>query len=356
MTHPHPPKPLTWETLDWEILDRLRQGFLAAQRPNRPYWQSDADLAHYDFTYGERIGWKWDGMLALLAGRGWTLPDGPVLDWGCGSGIAGRRVLGRFGPQVRPRLLLHDRSPRAVEFAKRAAEAEFPGIDVGVHQPTGATGGSTANRAEAGAIGTLVVSHVLNELPTADRRELLRAARQSTAILWVEPGTHADSHGLIAVREDLRKDFGILAPCPHADRCGLAGDAATPHWCHFFAKPPAGIYADSGWVRFAQRAGIDLRSLPYSCLVLDRRRVGDAASLPADTERLLGLPRFYKGYARVFSCSRGSVRDVTVQERGNDALFDALREGEPSDVFQWVREGEKIRGARAVPSSATPTR
>lgn len=345
MTQSHPPKPLTWETLDWEILDRLRQGFLAPQRSGRAYWQSEADLAHYDFTYGERIGWKWDGLLAVLAGRGWSLPAGPVLDWGCGSGIAGRRVLGRFGTAVRPRLLLHDRSPKAMEFARKAAETEFPGLEVAPHLAGAAAGSDT------GEIGTLVVSHVLNELPNADRRELLRTARRATAVLWVEPGTHADSHGLIGVREELRREFGIVAPCPQAERCGLTKDPSTPHWCHFFARPPAGIYADSGWVRFAQRAGIDLRSLPYSCLVLDRRRNFDAAVLPTDAERLLGLPRFYKGYARVFSCSRDGVRDVTIQERGNDALFDALREGEPADVFRWVRDGEKIRGTQPATSA-----
>lgn len=41
---------VTWDTLDWEALERLRAGFLAAEPSRRAYWKSDADLASYDFT------------------------------------------------------------------------------------------------------------------------------------------------------------------------------------------------------------------------------------------------------------------------------------------------------------------
>src|SRR5438105_9572871 len=108
---------MTWESLDWEILDRLRETFLSGDKTPGPYWHTITDLECYDFTYGARIGWKWDAVLHELQLRGWT-PAGwsaltparsdrtdvspihplpTILDWGCGSGIAGRRVVEFFG-------------------------------------------------------------------------------------------------------------------------------------------------------------------------------------------------------------------------------------------------------------------
>ena len=82
------------ESLDWEVLDRLRATFLSDARTEGPYWHTLTDLECYDLTYAERIGWKWDAVLDELRLRGWTAPAGAtVLDWGCGSGVAGRRVV-----------------------------------------------------------------------------------------------------------------------------------------------------------------------------------------------------------------------------------------------------------------------
>ena len=87
---------MTWDELDWTTLDRLRDGFLNGSAADGPYWKSEDDLAHYDHTYAERIGWKWDHVLAELQRRGWAPPIGNTLDWGCGSGIATRRVLAHW--------------------------------------------------------------------------------------------------------------------------------------------------------------------------------------------------------------------------------------------------------------------
>ena len=94
----------------------------------------------------------------------------------------------------------------------------------------------------------------------------------------------------------------------------------APHWCHFFAEPPANIMADSNWVRFAQRAGIDLRSLPYSYLVLDRK-----ARLEAPSTRMIGEPRMYKGYAKVLNCRAEGVREEVIQKRDAPEFFKRWR-------------------------------
>jgi hypothetical protein len=271
---------LNWDQLDWQILDRLREQFLRGAPGD--YWRSPADLANYDFTFAQRIGWKWDAVLAELDRLGWRPPPGPVLDWGCGSGIAGRRVSEHFG--LTPRRVF-DRSALAMEFAGGERwRGEPPGV--------------------------LVLSHVLNEL-----REPPAIIEQAEAVLWVEPGTFADSRALIAAREKLRDQFHIVAPCTHRAPCGITGS----DWCHFFAEPPKGTLADPNWVRFAQRAGIDLRSLPYSYLVLDRRPVAH------DGARVIGEPRRYKGYAKVLLCDATGVRDTMIQKR--DRPLKTIRSG-----------------------------
>src|SRR5688572_10558812 len=163
---------MTWETLDWEILDRLRETFLTGDKTAGPYWHTITDLECYDFTYGERIGWKWDAVIAELKSRGWTpgwnaltptrsertevsslhLPT--LLDWGCGSGIAGRRVLEAFGADKFSRLVLHDHSALALDYAEHRARQAWPALTI-------ERADTRFLRGEE-PIGLLVVSHVVN--------------------------------------------------------------------------------------------------------------------------------------------------------------------------------------------------
>ena len=57
---------VTWDTLDWAALERLRAGFLAGDGAAGAYWQSAADVAAYDLTFAQRIAWKWEAVLAEL--------------------------------------------------------------------------------------------------------------------------------------------------------------------------------------------------------------------------------------------------------------------------------------------------
>src|SRR5690349_17128224 len=113
---------MTWEDLSWTSLERLRGLFLQGATAKEPYWQSHDDLASYDFTYGERIGWKWDHVLRELKMRGWDPATGDIFDWGCGSGIAGRRVLSLLGERART-LTVWDHSPLACHYAADRAQA-----------------------------------------------------------------------------------------------------------------------------------------------------------------------------------------------------------------------------------------
>jgi|GEM_PF-77356 len=381
---------MDWEKLDWNALDRLREGFLTGSAARGVYWRSSSDLENYDLTYGERIGWKWDAVLAELIRRGWNPssvvtgdinvvtrgvdvvtrgvdvvaggadpgdrkpagnPKAPastppattgahssqltLVDWGCGSGIAGRRVIEAFGVETFSTLLVWDHSPLAREFALQTAKRRFPTLTVGELR-------------DDSPIDLLVVSHVLNELSPEGRRDLLAFVERARALIWVEPGTHAVSRDLIGIRETLRNSFHVIAPCTHSERCGLLAPENAQHWCHYFASPPPAIYADSDWVKFGQRAGIDLRSLPYCFLVAERSTGGRHRDADTGAARIVGDARHFKGYAKLLSCDAAGVTELTLQKRDDPALFKALKRESGVPIYRWRRENDRIKDAQAL--------
>lgn len=307
---------------DWQALERLRERFLQAGTASGPYWTSIDDLEAYDATYAQRIGWKWDAVLASLTRRGWKPSVDAILDWGCGSGIAGRKVLDWLGATRPGRVAVFDHSPLAMAFAATRIRRGFPDAIVAQGCPEASTLGRTL----------LVASHVINELPAGRLEELLEIARQCAAVIWVEPGTHQASHLLVRARQRLVPALSIVAPCCHSHACGLLQPGMEVHWCHHFAPPPHGIFADGPWVRFAQRAGIDLRSLPYSHLVLATPTSSPSPS-PSTTVRLLGRPRLLKGHATFLGCDAGGIRERTVQKRDAPGLYRSFKKGWTPD---WV--------------------
>jgi hypothetical protein len=331
---------MTWKEIDWAVLERLRTRFLSGDAAQGPYWTSPADLANYDFTYGKRIGWKWDAVLQELDQRGWKPRPAAVLDWGCGSGVAGRRVTGWFGADRVTVLRVWDHSALAADFAAQTAQARFPKLRVEHVTPGFLAGGEP--------VGVLVISHVLNELPAAELLALRGLAARADAILWVEPGTPKVSRALIEVREQLRDRFRLVAPCTHQAVCGLLAPDNARHWCHHFAPPPPEIFTDSDWVKFGRRAGIDLRSLPCSFLVLARRPENAGADTNPDLARVIGEPRIYKGFAKVLSCDATGVAEFTVQKRDAPGLFKQLKRPAGALVYRWTRTGDRIQDGRPL--------
>lgn len=332
---------MTWNEIDWPALERLRARFLSADPNAGPYWTGPGDLASYDFTYGERIGWKWDAVLAELKLRGWRPPAGAtVLDWGCGSGIAARRIIAKFGAENFAALRVWDYSPLAGDFAAEAATREFPTLDVAVALP--------ALLDDASPLDLLVVSHVLNELPPTALAQLTGLCERASAIIWVEPGTHAVSRQLGAIRDRLIGTFKVVAPCTHAQNCPALAPEHARDWCHHFAPPPGEIFADPNWVRFGQRAGIDLRSLPYCFIALDRH---PTAANPADLpplSRIIGRPEHFKPYARFLNCDATGLHELTLPKRADPPLYKELDRTKAPLVYRWRREGNEVRGGVAL--------
>ena len=315
-------------------LAALRARFLDGSCAGGGYWKSENDLALYDASFGERIGWKWDAVLGELHARGWRPAAKNIVDWGCGSGIAGRRVLGAWDHFES--LTLADVSPYAMRFAEARARENFPKARVRMK----------ADAADAAAGSLLLVSHVLNEMDDDAAHRIIAAARRAEEIIWVEAGTHADSRRLIFVREKLRDEFDIIAPCTHAARCGMLVPENAAHWCHHFARVPSEASRDARWAQFGRELGIDMGTLPYSFLVLARRGTNTA-----DTRgfaRIIGRPRDEKGHFDVLSCGEAGVEELMAQKRDVPELSRQLRKGRANAVQRWTREGKRITGAEPL--------
>lgn len=337
---------MNWTELDWPALDRLRDGFIGGGAAHGPYWKTVSALASYDLTYGERIGWKWDHVLMELRLRDWRPASRFVFDWGCGSGVAGRRVIDSMGPDLFDALTVWDHDALAGDFASTSAERAFPRLRVNQATP--------GFLRKPDPIGLLLISHVLNELSDEQQADLHGLINQAEAVIWVEPGTHAVSRKLGAVREIMRAHFHVIAPCTHLQSCPALAAGNERDWCHQFAAPPSEIFANPDWVKFGQRAGIDLRSLPYSFLVLDRH----AATLPDGWSHVIGRPERFKPYARLLNCDANGLTELTLPKRNDLPLFKDLDRTKAPLVYRWRREGRTIAagsrlGAEPLPPATT---
>jgi SAM-dependent methyltransferase len=309
---------MDWEKVDWKTLERMRAAFLDGTAGAEDYWRNESDLESYDQTFGQRIRWKWDYVLNELKRRGWSPPidAAEVIDWGCGSGIATRSFLDHFGANTAVTFHFWDRSPLAMQYAARKAREAFPDIKVWLEKPPERMS------------GTLLISHVLTELSDIQFDELLGLATHATSVIWVEPGTYDASRKLIAVRERLRNRFQVVSPCTHQAACGMLTPENERHWCHHFAPSPPKVFMNGNWARFAKIAGVDLRSLPLSFLVLDKRPVPQSEKI-----RVIGRPRVYKAHALLLGCDDSGVRDYRQTKREQPEEFRLLKKGKIPTYF-----------------------
>jgi hypothetical protein len=311
---------MSWDSVNWTSLERLRAAFLGGNAGETDYWQGNSDLASYDLTFAQRIGWKWDWVLEQLQRLGWMPPTGPVLDWGCGSGIAHRAFFHHFGVAAATRLHLWDRSGPAMRFAADRARAVHPALEV----HTGLQDAPTL----------LLISHVLTELSQEQATQLADLAARADSVIWVEPGTYEASLALIAIRERLRGPLNAIAPCTHQAQCGILAAGNERHWCHHFAQPPTNVFTDGNWARFGRMMGIDLRSLPLSFLVLDKR----PSPAPPDGSRVLGRPRLYKPFARILGCDASGVREQRLDKRKFPESYRQIRKDRFQSLQNWKSE------------------
>lgn len=338
-----------------QILKQLREIFLSEEATTgNDYWQSQDHLLAYDSLLGARIGWKWDQVLKEMAQR--KLLSFPthieIIDWGCGSGVATRRFLSflqEYAPQTQiERLVLSDRSELAVKWAKQKILGEFPHFnpeEIFTHLSAMT---DTAPLARA-PFRIFLLSHVIGELPS-DMLGRLQSILKNFAdlVLWVDAGTHTLSTKLSQVRDGLKSTFTPLAPCTHSLACPMLENKNARHWCHFFTKIPPNVALDPNWIDAANALGIDLRSVPYSFLILKRKtQLSLQETLTprqsSDIHRALGRPRVYKGYLKIQTCSYNhGVNEFRLQKRDNAGLFRELSKDKRNIPALWNLDGQDL--------------
>lgn len=324
--------------LAWEKLEYLRSLFLQ-ERPIRAgaYWIDPSFLQAYDQTFAERIGWKWDAVLAQLRQLGWQPPYGSILDWGCGTGIATRCWISAWGPASVKSVYLLDASKQAVDYATARLRETVPQVDLIRLELTD----------PIPELAVLLVSHVVTELDEKALALLLATSLRAQTVVWIEPGSYSASRKLIYAREALITKFNVILPCPQQDKCPIAVDNLHTDWCHFFAPVPKGVMNDPNWTLLARRLGIDLRALPYSVLVLDRRQTSPVVQHPPCPEgftigRIVGRPHVEKGLARLYVCTGRALRLLILPKRVNPPLHHALRKTTWPTWIAFRAEGSRI--------------
>jgi hypothetical protein len=304
---------------DWRSLRALRDRFLTDATED--YW-APGDLELYDATFAQRIGWKWDGVIATLDRAGWRPSARRLLDWGCGSGVASRTAAAWSGiSDVR----VHDQSAMAVKFAVESLRTR--GIEATAFPPGESIAEDTL----------LVVSHVAGELSVEEISGLAKMAAGAVEVIWVEPGSHEISPRLAGVRQILM-DGGhrMVAPCTHQAECPMS--VTGRDWCHFFASPPPEVFQSAFWREFSDQMGIDLRALPFSFLASSRLV---APQWEDRAERLIGRPRVLKGRCELLCCGSGGLATRELQKRDEPELFRRLCRDDLDGVFQWEMDPAK---------------
>ncbi len=96
---------------------------------------------------------------------------------------------------------------------------------------------------------------------------------------------------------------------------------------------------DADWTRFSDQMGIDLRSLPLSYLVLDRR---SSRPMPEGAVRLIGRPRVYKPNALVFGCDATGVSERSITKRAHPAGYRLAKKDRLEPLQVWRCEGPLV--------------
>ncbi|MBC7531445.1 MAG: methyltransferase domain-containing protein [Oligoflexus sp.] len=303
----------------WKRIQKLRQSYLDAKAYLPDYWQDDELLLAYDETLAQRIRWKWRAVLEALPVPVSELPK-TIVDWGCGSGGASRELL-HLHPESFEKVVLLDRSTRAVKFAARKVKDEHPKITIDSKVPSSAEP------------FLLLISHVLSELPDEELKKLLPLLRKASHILWVESGRPQESRKLSALREDLRDTHVFLAPCPHQNICGMLSAGQEENWCHFKAPVPKEVHLSAFWREASKQLGFDLRSLPVAYLFAQARTL--SLALPSnDRVRILGGSRQFKGYTRFHACHISGIVQADFMKRKSKKIYEALAEPALDSLYE----------------------
>ena len=305
---------------DWELLNQIRQGYLVQKAYSS--WKSERHLELYDQFFGKRIADKWSTVLELLKTSPawdsfveWSGQENlHIRDWGCGTARASRELLKFFAKEniANPKFFLDDIDKRAVAWSQKSILQTF-GAETLIEKKDFDHEKSM-----------LLVSHVINELDSISKAKLVSGARLSPWLIWIENGTKDTSKALGEVRDQLKGTHQIVAPCAGSGACPALKQ--KKHWCHFFADRSQEYFTESVWADFAEKLSIDLRSIPYSFLIMKSKKLDAFESDQRPT--VIGRPRIYKGYASTLVCNESTeLQDLRIEKKSNKELYKKMKKG-----------------------------
>lgn len=166
----------------------------------------------------------------------------------------------------------------------------------------------------------IVCSYMLGELPHDALQAVLTRAWEASdkLLLLVEPGTPAGFERLRCARTHLiEKGAHILAPCPHADKCPMAGS----NWCHFGQK-----ILRSPLHRMLKGATLSYEEEKYSYLLVSK------VKMEAPGARVLRPPRKRSKHVHLTLCTQSGLKEPILSAR-NPQLYQLAKDVQWGDAL-----------------------
>lgn len=238
-------------------------------------------------------------VLGELRQRAPDLRVGSLLDLGAGPGAATWAALAERDHLERATLIERDRG--FIDLGKRLCDRqEIEWLTADLDQP--------AASVPWPAHDLVILSYALGELP--DRRGVVERAWNATrvALIVIEPGTPFHFARLLETRDALiRAGAFIVAPCPHALACPMAG----VDWCHM----PARVERTSLHRRL-KAAALPYEDEKFSYVIALREPV--SASTQRAPARIVQRPDVQKGFITLPLCTPAGLQRAGVPRSRRD--------------------------------------
>lgn len=285
----------------------LSERYRGEQLPGDPVPRGEDDVAAYAGWILPATHAQVSGALRMVPRRAGAWSPRSLLDLGAGPGTTAWAATSIW-PGIE-RVLAVEREATFVALGRELAAASMrPGVRDAEWRSADLRDLDTRGE----LFDLVVVAHVLGEMASGDAGFVLREAWAACrgVLVVVEPGTPKGFGRIEALRRSiLAQGACLLAPCPHAGACPLAGGdvAVPPDWCHFVER--------------AQRPGFQRRLKGAELAWEDSKFSFFAAARfppePSPWARVLRHPQHGKGHAELDLCTReGRERRIVGRRAG----------------------------------------
>jgi len=231
-----------------------------------------------------------------------------MLDLGSGPGTAAWAASEIF-PSLRE-ITLIEREPEMIAIGQRLAansacaalrQANWIGADLAAFDP-------------GQAYYLTVTAYSAGELDSLKRLRLLARAWEHTrqALAMIEPGTPRGYEMVLEAREQLIKaEARLVAPCPHENKCPMAG---TRDWCHFAQR-----LERSSLHRRLKAGSLGYEDEKFSYVIFSREAAERAEA------RVVRHPIRGKGHIKLELCAPDGLKQITVTRSQGEAFRHARK-------------------------------